>query len=295
MDAIELNELTKTYRNGKGIKDISLRVGEGELFGFLGPNGAGKSTTIRTIMGFLTPTSGNAKILGLDVVRSSLEVRKRVGYLPSDFSLYRDLTGWENVNFALSLRAFDGKRKAAELADRLGVDLARKTKTLSRGQRQKVAIIAALAHDPELVILDEPTTGLDPLMQEEFNNLLKELRSAGKTVFMSSHILSDVEHMCSRVAVVRDGQLVTVDSIDSLRKQRRKRVQVAFGSIVPALDGLEGVKDLSVKGNRASFTVKGNLGELLRALAESDVLDLTVEDPSLEEVFIEFYSAGEEV
>lgn len=295
MDAIELNGLTKIYRNGKGIRDVSLHVRQGELFGFLGPNGAGKSTTIRTLMGFLTPTSGSARVLGLDVVGSSLEVRRRVGYLPSEFSLYRELTGWENVNFALSLRESNGKPRARELADRLGVDLARATKTLSRGQRQKVAIIAAVAHDPELVILDEPTTGLDPLMQDEFNTLLRELQAAGKTVFMSSHILSDVEHMCSRVAVVRDGRLVTVDSIDNLRKQRRKRVQVVFGDHVPELSGLEGVRDLSLKGNRASFTVKGNLAGVLQILAESDVVDLTVEDPSLEEVFIEFYSAGEGV
>lgn len=285
--------LTKLYKNGKGIRDVDLAVDEGEVFGFLGPNGAGKSTTIRTLMGFLTPTSGQASVMGYDVATQSISVRANTGYLPSEITLYKDMTGWENVGFALKLRGISAENRAQELADRLGVDLKRAVKSLSRGQKQKVAIIAAIAHDPSVIILDEPTTGLDPLMQEEFNSLIRELASRKKTVFMSSHILSDVENMCERVAIIREGKIVTIDTIETLRKQRRKQVSVVFGGqtgSAPNLAALTGVENLRVDGMKAEFSLKANLEGFLTAITGVPILDLTIQDPSLEEVFLEFYS-----
>lgn len=289
MKAIEIQNLTKLYPNGKGIIDISIEVEKGEIFGFLGPNGAGKSTTIRTLMGFLFPDKGKASILDLDVVSDTLAVRAKVGYLPSEITLYNDLSGLDNIRFSTDIRRINGYKRAESLADRLGVDLKRALKSLSRGQKQKVAIIAALVHDPEVIILDEPTTGLDPLMQEEFNTLIKEQQSLGKTVFMSSHILSDVEQMCPRVAVIKDGKIVTIDSIENLRKQRRKHVTVSFASEMPDLSLLPGIEKLKVEGLKAKFAIKGELNELLRVLTPYRMLDFTVNDPSLEEVFREFY------
>lgn len=293
--AIEADHLTKLYPNGRGIQGVSFTVQQGEIFGFLGPNGAGKSTTIRTLMGFLTPNGGSARVLGHDVVTDSLAVRRLVGYLPSEPALYGELTGEQHL--ALSLR-IHGKPelmgRAEALARRLEVDLGQRVRNLSRGQRQKVAIILALAHDPEVLILDEPTTGLDPLAQEVFHALLREEVGRGRTVFMSSHILAEVERMCERVAIIRSGRIVAQDSVVALKKQRVKRVAVEFRGSVPDFGALPGVMDLKVEGLRVRFTYRGPLDPLLGILAAHPVADMTVEDPSLEEIFMAFY-AGEEV
>ena len=293
MQAIEIEGLTRLYRNGRGVRGVNLSVAEGEVFGFLGPNGAGKTTLIRTVMGFLTPQAGRIHVLGTDAVARSREVRRRVGYLPSDPALYDFLTGRQNIDFSLRVRGLRDNGRVAMLAERLDVDLDRRLKSLSRGNKQKVALVAALAHDPDLLILDEPTTGLDPLIQEAFSGLIKEEQARGKTIFMSSHVLSEVEALCDRVAFIRDGEIVTVDSVDRLKKQRVKYVTAEFAGEVPDLSTLSGVRDWQVDGRRVRFTLAGRLDPLIATLAERSLVDLTISDPPLEEVFRAFYERGE--
>jgi len=290
--AIQVNGLTRLYRNGRGIREIHLTVNRGEVFGFLGPNGAGKTTLIRTLLGFLRPQSGQAYVLGHDAIRQSRAVRARVGYLPSDPALYDFLTGKQNVEFSLAVRRVKDRSRVRLLADWLEVDLDRRLKSLSRGNKQKVALLIALAHDPELLILDEPTSGLDPLVQEVFAQIIRAERARGKTVFMSSHVLSEVEALCDRVGIIRDGQIVTVDQVEHLRKQRLKRVTADFRAAAPDLAAVPGVRDLRLDGSRARFTFHGPMASLVGALAGHDLVDLTVSDPPLEEVFRAFYERG---
>ncbi|HEY3367728.1 MAG TPA: ABC transporter ATP-binding protein [Symbiobacteriaceae bacterium] len=292
MQAIQVASLTRLYRNGRGIRDVNLEVGQGEVFGFLGPNGAGKTTLIRTMLGFMHPQAGQVHMLGIDAVKQSREVRSRVGYLPSDPALYDFLTGRQNIDFALSVRGVKDRSRVKVLAERLDVDLKRRLKTLSRGNKQKVAIVVALAHDPDLLILDEPTSGLDPLVQEIFNQLIREEQARGKTVFMSSHVLSEVEALCDRVGVIRDGQIVTVDHVDNLKKQRVKYVKVEFKEALPELAKVAGVRDLQVEGRKASFTFHGGIDPLITELARRSLADLTLSDPPLEEIFKAFYEGG---
>ncbi len=294
--AIALENLSHVYRNGRGAKNVDLRIGRGEVFGFLGPNGAGKTTLIRTLLGLIAPTGGRGQVLGLDIVGQSRELRRRVGYLPGEASLYDWLTGYQNVDFALRVRGVADRSRLKRLAGVLDVDLGRRLKTLSHGNRQKVAIIAALAHDPDLLILDEPTSGLDPLMQETFQNLMREENSRGKTIFLSSHIMGEVEALCDRVGVIRDGRMVAVDSVEHLRKQRMKYVTCEFAGSepVPDLAAVAGVRDLQVsgQGRRFSFAFTGSLDSLVQSLAGRGLSDLTVTDPPLEEVFRAFYEQG---
>ncbi len=293
VSALEIRGLTRLYRNGRGIRDVDLSVAEGEVFGFLGPNGAGKTTLIRTVMGFLTPQAGTIRVLGVDALAHNREMRKRVGYLPSDPALYDFLTGLQTIEFSLRVRGLADRGRVAELARRLDVDLDKRLKTLSRGSRQKVALVAALAHDPDLLILDEPTTGLDPLVQETFAELVREERSRGKTVFMSSHVLSEVESLCDRVAIIRDGRIVAVDTVAGLKRRRVKYVRVEFAETAPDLSTLLGIRDYQVEGNRVQFTWAGGLDPLVQALSGNNLVDLTVSDPPLEEVFRAFYGGGE--
>lgn len=292
MEAIQVSGLTRLYKNGRGIRQVDLTVAQGEVFGFLGPNGAGKTTLIRTLLGFLKPQAGSARVLGLDSVAQSRAVRRRIGYLPSDPALYEFLTGRDNLEFALRLRGVSDRSRMQRLADRLEIDLNRRVKALSRGNKQKVAIVAALAHDPDLVILDEPTSGLDPLVQETFLSLIRDEQQRGKTVFMSSHILSEVEAVCDRVGVIKDGQMVAVDSVAHLKRQRVKHVVCEFAGPAPDLSGLPGVRDWQAEANRVRFTLTGNIDPLVAALAQHNLADLTVADPPLEEVFRQFYEGG---
>ncbi|MFZ5817311.1 MAG: ABC transporter ATP-binding protein [Bacillota bacterium] len=292
MTAIQTQGLTRLYKNGRGIRRVDLTVPSGSVFGFLGPNGAGKTTLIRTLLGFLKPQAGQARVLGIDALTRSREVRQRVGYLPSDPALYEFLSGRENIEFALRLRGVKDRSRMKSLADRLEVDLGRRVKALSRGNKQKVAIIAALAHNPELLILDEPTSGLDPLVQETFLQLIREERQNGRTVFMSSHIMSEVEAVCDLVGVIRAGEIVALDTVDHLKKQRVKYVQAEFAGEVPRLTGLAGVSDWQVEGHRVRFTMAGSLDALVAELARRPLVDLTVTDPPLEEVFRQFYEGA---
>ncbi|MHB9146443.1 MAG: ABC transporter ATP-binding protein [Symbiobacteriia bacterium] len=289
---MELLQLSHVYPNGRGVHGVDLTVHTGEVFGFLGPNGAGKTTLIRTLLGLLRPTAGSAKVLGLDIARQSRQVRRRVGYLPSAPALYDFLTGQQNLDFALAVRGVGDRSRARNLVERLDVDLRRRLKTLSRGNKQKVAIVIALAHDPDLLILDEPTSGLDPLMQEAFYSLVREEQQRGKTVFMSSHVLAEAEALCDRVGIIRDGRMVAVDQVEHLKKRRVKYVHCEFKGDRPNLAAVAGVRDLSLDGQKASFTFLGDLDPLLGVLAAYGLTDLTMADPPLEEVFRSFYEEG---
>jgi ABC-2 type transport system ATP-binding protein len=290
--AIETRALTKFYGRQRGIVDLDLAVQRGEIFGFLGPNGAGKTTTIRTLLGFLHPTSGSATILGHDASRRSIAVRAVTGYLPAEVSLYPWMTGRELVEFALNARRCRAGTWLETLKARFPVDLDRRIRAYSRGLRQQLAVIAALAHDPELLILDEPTTGLDPLLKASFQELLGEERDRGKTIFLSSHILPEVEEVCDRVGIIREGRLVAVEEVSGLRQRRFKRVKAFFPGNPPDFAALPGVLDVHAEPNGLAFQVQGDIRPVLAALGQSNVTDVEITDPTLEEIFLQFYGTG---
>lgn len=273
---------------------MNLEVRKGEIFGFLGPNGAGKTTTIRLLLDFIRPTYGRASVLGLDAQRDSLAVRSRVGYLPGEPGLYGHMTGEEYLGYMASFRPGGDRARRVELARRLDVDLGRRIKTLSKGQRQKVAIIQAFMHGADLLILDEPTSGLDPLMQHVFYELLEEEKSRGRTIFMSSHVLSEVERVCDRVAVIRGGSIALVEDVATLIKRRVKRVRATFAEPVSVerLARVPGVRDVTAKGPAFSFRAEASaLPEVVRALAALPLVDVAIENPSLEDIFFEYFGA----
>jgi ABC-2 type transport system ATP-binding protein len=292
--AIETEGLTKYYGRQRGIEDVTLAVEEGEVFGFLGPNGAGKTTTIRTLLDLLHPTRGSARIFGLDSHRDSIAIRARLGNLPGDFGYGKHATGSEAVALLARLRGIAGTGRAEALARRFRADMERPLGQLSRGNRQKVGLILALFHEPELLILDEPTSGLDPLMQEEFLALAREERERGRTVFISSHELDEVERVCDRVAIIRSGRLVAVENVADLLDKTPHRVTVRFAEPVdPAeLADVPGVSALEADGGRVTFRVAGDLDPAVKAIARRAVADLEVAHPTLEEVFLTYYEDG---
>jgi ABC-2 type transport system ATP-binding protein len=308
MDALVTSGLTKRYghrelpfhRPGRtpasdvlALDDLSIAVREGEIFGFLGPNGAGKSTTIRLLLGYLHPTSGRASVLGHDVAAESVAIRARVGYLPGGIALYDSLTGKRLLDYLGALTGRPSVRRA-ELVDRLemsGRTLSRPVRDYSRGMRQKIGIIQALQHDPELAILDEPTEGLDPLMQRAFYEILDDLQAAGRTIFFSSHVLSEVERVCDRVAIVRRGRLVALENVASLLERRKRNVElrVADGAL-PTLERVPGVTGIArTADGRLTCQLEGDVGPFLAAIAGHRVIDLTIEPAHLEEAFLELY------
>jgi beta-exotoxin I transport system ATP-binding protein len=292
---IETETLTKAYGRARGVEDVTLEVGAGEVFGFLGPNGAGKTTTIRTLLDLLHPSRGSARIFGLDSHRDSVAIRARLGNLPGDFGYGKEATGREAVGLLARLRGIAGLGRAEALARRFQADLDRPLGELSRGNRQKVGLILATFHEPELLILDEPTSGLDPLMQEEFLALVGEERDRGCAVFISSHELDEVERVCDRVGIVRDGRLIAVERIDDLlgRARRTITVELAGADGLESLRSVRGVEDLRLEDGRASFKFAGDLDPIVKALAEHHVIDLEAGHPSLEEIFLTYYR-GEE-
>jgi ABC-2 type transport system ATP-binding protein len=291
--AIAARGLTKHYGSIRALDDITLDVREGEIFGFLGPNGAGKSTFIRLLLGHLHPTAGSATVFGLDIVKASVAIRGRVGYLPGGIALDDNLTGVRHLDdlAALSGRAPVQRQAlcdALELTDRV---LRRPIRDYSRGMRQKIGIVQALQHDPELAILDEPSEGLDPLMQRAFYTILDDLRASGRTVFFSSHVLSEVERVCDRVAIVRAGRLIEVDDVGALLERQRRRVSMRLGddATPPALDGVAGVSDVVVTDGRLECWLEGDPRAFLAAIADAEILDLTIEATRLEDAFLELY------
>ncbi len=274
------------------LDDVSIEVREGEIFGFLGPNGSGKTTLIRLLLGYLHPSAGGAEVLGRDVVRHGVEVRRRVGYLPGGIALYDGMTGDGLLGYLTALYGRPAPRRR-ELCERLGLperDLRRPVRDYSRGMRQKLGIVQALQHDPELAILDEPSEGLDPLVQQAFYAILEDLRRIGRTIFLSSHILSEVERICDRVAIVRRGRLAALEDVGTLLARRKRNVELRLDGPAPSLVGVPGVSGVVTEPGRLTCRLDGDVRPFLAAIAGAPVRDLVIEPASLEEAFLEFYA-----
>ncbi len=295
MAAIRTEGLTKFYGKTAGIVDLDLEVAPGEIFGFLGPNGAGKSTTIRLLMDFIRPTTGRAEVLGKDTRTQSVEIHRRVGFLPGELSMYPGLTGHELIRYFAALRDLPDLSHAKALAARLGLDLSLTIKSYSSGNRQKLAIVQCLMHRPEVLIMDEPTNALDPLMQLEFHAMMKEARNEGATLFLSSHILPEVERIADRVAIVRDGTLVALETVEALRAKAVRRIELMFDDPVPAepFARLAAVKEISAGNGGRSLTlaVEGSLDEVVKTAAAYTVINVVSDQGDLEDVFLAYYAA----
>ena len=296
--AIETAGLTKYYGDTPGIVDLDLVVDVGEVFGFIGPNGAGKTTTIRLLLNFLYPTSGAGSIFGMDIVEDSVSIRRRVGYLPGDLALYPSMTGREFLLFFSKLRGIDSAAATRRLAERFDLDLDRRIKEYSKGNRQKVGVVNAFMHEPELLILDEPTAGLDPLMQQEFAELVGEVRGEARTVFLSSHYLPEVERVADRVGIVRRGHLIAVDTLEGFRSKVQSNLSIEFGSPVdPAtMAGIDGVTviDTYKGGTVLRMSVAGSQRAVLQAAAAMDVRTITSAEADLDDVFLSYYGPENE-
>ena len=291
MEAIKTVNLTKSYGKARGIIELNLSVEQGEFFGFIGPNGAGKSTTIRTLLGLIRPTGGSAEVLGRDIEKEKKKILQEVGYLPSEAVFYPGMKVRDILKLSADLRGKDCAAEAAKLCERLQLDPGRKAEELSFGNRKKVGIICALQHDPQLLILDEPTSGLDPLMQREFFAILRERNQAGTTIFLSSHVLSEIQRNCGLAAIIREGRVIACDSVEALSRTSARRVTV-HGKV--NLEGLSGIRNLQEEDGGASFLYSGEMNRLIRKLAEADLTDLNVTEPDLEEIFLHYYAEGGE-
>jgi ABC-2 type transport system ATP-binding protein len=290
LSIIDIKKLTKYYGKSKGIEDVSLSVEEGEIFGFIGPNGAGKSTTIRTLLALIYPTSGSAEIFGKDCIKFAPEIAKHIGYLPSEVFYYENMKAIDLLNYSASFYRKDCSKRIKELAEIMELDLSKKIDNLSYGNKKKVGIIQGLLHDPKLIILDEPTGGLDPLMQNKFFDLLKTENEKGTTILFSSHILSEVQRLCHRVAIIKDGSIINVESMASLRQNNYKKIRLEL--IVPAAQGIfniEGVSDLTTQGTSVSFIYKGDINVVLRKVSDLGISDILIQEPDLEEIFLHYY------
>lgn len=298
MNAIETTKLTKYYGKARGIVDVDMVVGEGEIFGFIGPNGAGKSTTIRTLLGLIHPTSGSATIFGKDVTKFGPEIRQEVGYLPSEVFYYDDMRALDLLRYSASFYSRNTKqieKRIRSLANLLDLDLKKKIDDLSYGNKKKVGIIQGLAHEPKLIILDEPTGGLDPLIQQQFFNLLKEENGKGATILFSSHILGEVQKLCDRVAIIKEGTIIEVEQIKTLLENSTKRFKLeTLGTADASCFSIGGVSDLAIAGNTVSFLYRGRINEITQRLAKLDLVDLLVEEPDLEEIFMHYYRKEDE-
>ncbi len=293
---IALDNLTKHYGDVVGIQDLSLDVSEGEVFGLLGPNGAGKTTTIRLILDFIRPTAGKISVFGLSPRSDGIRIRQRVGYLPGDFITYNHMTGATVTEYFTKLRGTDPV-KLEMLCDRFKLDLSRKIRELSKGNKQKIGLVQAFMNDPDLLILDEPTSGLDPLLQHEFQEMLHEERQQGKTIFLSSHDMSEVEATCDRVGIIREGELVTVDTVSHLTELNLWSVEITFAELVDEalFDGLDGVSVSSVRDRTFKLSVggEGSIDSVIKAVSEYRVVSFQSEHASLEDAFLQYYSADD--
>ena len=291
MEAIVTTGLTKDYGNGRGLFDLDLEVGVGEVFGFLGPNGAGKSTTIRLLMDMIRPTRGKALLFGLDSHEESVALKERVGYLPGDLPDFGRMRGAEIVGYVMGMRRIDVTDRVRQLCARFAIDLSLRFRELSRGNKQKIGLLLAFAHDPQLLILDEPTAGLDPLMQQQFFALVREASQGGATVFLSSHVLSEVGEICERAAIVREGRLAQVINLSDLRTIRVRHLEIMFEG-PPDEDRLRrvpGLGNVAVEGTSAKCVLRGSFEPLVDALSSMGVLDLISHEPTLEETFLDVY------
>ena len=291
---IDINDLSKSYGKARGIKHINLEIKEGEIFGFIGPNGAGKSTTIRILMNMIFPDSGSARIMGMDVTRETKNIKKITGYIPSDANMYSSMDVREFLNYCTGFYSIENaEKRTTELSELFELDMSRKIDELSMGNRKKVSIIQSLLHSPKLLILDEPTTGLDPLMQSVFFELLRSENKKGMTIFFSSHILSEVQSLCKRVAIIKEGKLIQIEDIDNLRKKQLKKVTIEFeGDEKKEILGIPGIESfIPAAGNIMSFMYSGNVNELVRFLTGKHIVNLMIEEPSLDEIFLHSYKS----
>jgi ABC-2 type transport system ATP-binding protein len=290
-DIIKTEKLTKFYGAQRGIVDVDLAVEQGEVFGFLGPNGAGKTTTIRVLLDLIRPTSGRAFVFGIETTVDPVSIHRRVGYLPGEFTLYDKLTGGETLEYFANLRGGVDRAYQASLIERFDLDPSRKFKEYSKGNKQKVGLVAALQHKPELLILDEPTSGLDPLVQQTFFAVLRETVADGHTVFLSSHVLSEAEKACDRVAIIRDGRIAMVDRVDALRDLAAHEVELRFTGPVPAdeFERLAGVTDVVAEDHVLRMHVAGSIDPVIKAAARFELADFVSREPSLEETFLAQY------
>ena len=286
MNVIETKNLTKYYGKSRGIIDVSLTVESGDFFGFIGPNGAGKSTLIRTLLGLISPTSGEATVLGFDIVKNKTDILKDIGYLPSEAAFYGNMKVSEIIEFSAKIRGVDCRDEAKKLCERLDLDTTKKIRQLSLGNRKKVGIVCALQHKPSLYILDEPTSGLDPLIQNEFYKILKERNDEGATIFLSSHILSEVGKYCKRAAVIREGRLLVCDDVSNLSKTGIKKVNIKGITEVPEIEGAVNVK---FDGDTLTFIYQGHIRALISTLSSMNFEDVNISDPELDEAFMHYY------
>lgn len=289
---IDITDLSKFYGKDRGIEHVNLEIGEGEIFGFIGPNGAGKSTTIRILMNLIFQTSGSARIMGMDVIKETKKIKDQVGYIPSDANAYSSMDVHEFLSYCMGFyQRRNGEQRITELSKLFELDTKRKIAELSMGNRKKVSIIQSLLHSPKLLILDEPTTGLDPLMQSIFFELLRSENRNGMTIFFSSHILGEVQMLCKRVAIIKEGKIIKLEDIETLRKKQLKKVCIEFGEMMGKenfnITGIESI--ISVPGNILSFMYSGDINELVNYLSGKVVINVTIEEPSLDEIFMHYY------
>lgn len=290
MNVIEINNLTKSYGKSRGIIDINFNVEEGEVFGFIGPNGAGKSTTIRTLLSLIYPTSGSAKIFGMDCIKFAPKIAENLGYLPSEVFYYDNMKVIDLLKYSASFYKKDCLKRINYLSEIMELDLNKKIEDLSFGNKKKVGIVQGLLHEPKLIILDEPTSGLDPLMQQKFFDLLKDENKKGTTIFFSSHILSEVQKMCQRVAIIKDGKIVKLEKISTLKDNNYKKFKIETTSILSSdYFNSDEVKEFQAKENIITFLYKGDLNKITPKLASIEIDNLWIEEPSLEEIFMHYY------
>jgi ABC-2 type transport system ATP-binding protein len=289
MSVIEVNKLTKYYGKARGIVDVSFSVDEGEIFGFIGPNGAGKSTTIRLFLSLIYPSSGSAKIFGKDCIEFGPEIRQEIGYLPSEVFYYEGMKVLDLLKYSASFYPKDCTKRLHELAELMELDLKRKIDDLSYGNKKKVGIVQGLLHQPKLIVLDEPTAGLDPLMQQKFFNLIREENKRGATIFFSSHILGEVQKMCNRVAIIKEGSIINIQDIKSLQKDNYKKIRVQANELDEKRFEVDGVTKMVQEDGGISFFFKGNINAIMRLIGEKEVTDVTIEEPTLEEIFMHYY------
>lgn len=294
MNVIDIKNLTKSYGTARGIIDVSFNVEEGEIFGFIGPNGAGKSTTIRTLLSLIYPNSGSATIFGKDCIQFGPEIKKEIGYLPSEVFYYDNMKVIDLLKYSASFYKKDCNKRITELAQTMDLDLNKKIDDLSFGNKKKVAIVQGLLHEPKLIILDEPTSGLDPLMQQKFFDLLEEENRKGATILLSSHILSEVQRLCNRVAIIKEGKIIKVEKISTLQENNHKKFKIQVKSkIDDNYFNISGVSALDVKDNLISFLFSGNINFIIKKISEIEIVNLWIEEPDLEEIFMHYYSKEE--
>jgi ABC-2 type transport system ATP-binding protein len=289
---IDITDLTKFYGKARGIGNVNLEIAEGEIFGFIGPNGAGKSTTIRILLNLIFPTRGSARIMGMDVIKETKEIKRHIGYIPSDANAYSSMDVEEFLTYCIGFyKVMNGSQRIAELSELFELDTKRKISELSMGNRKKVSIVQSLLHSPRLLILDEPTNGLDPLMQSKFFDLLREENKKGMTIFFSSHILNEVQMLCKRVAIIKEGKIIKVEDIETLRKKQLKKIHIEFvDQMIGEKFMIAGIEKVILRaGNQLSFLYSGEINELIALLSGNKMANLTIEEPSLEEIFMHYY------